>query len=113
MDGCRSLSSLNFDSAGPMARNVTDLALMMNVLAFQDANDPKSVEVWGEVEKLNPAAKNGVDFTKALDAGALRGRKLGVLRDLFKGDPEINALAEKAIATIKDLGATMVDIACQ
>jgi amidase len=33
-----------------------------------------------------------------------------VLRDLFEGDPEINALAEKAIATMKDLGATIVDI---
>jgi amidase len=36
--------NLNFDSAGPMARNVTDLALMMNVLAFRDPKDPKSVE---------------------------------------------------------------------
>jgi Asp-tRNA(Asn)/Glu-tRNA(Gln) amidotransferase A subunit family amidase len=93
-----------------MARNVTDIALMMNVLAFPDPKDAKSVQVWGEVEKINPAAKNGVDFTKALDRDALRGRKLGVLRDLFEGDPEINALAEKAIATIKGLGATMVDI---
>src|SRR5499433_4583028 len=102
--------NLNFDSAGPMARNVTDLALMMNVLAFPDPKDPKSVQVWGEVEKVDPSAKNGVDFTKALDKNALRGRKLGVLRDLFEGDPEINALAEKAIATMKDLGATLVDI---
>ena len=102
--------NLNFDSAGPMARNVTDLALMMNVLAFPDPKDPKSVQVWGEVEKIDPTAKNGVDFTKALDRDALRGRKLGVLRDLFEGDPEINALAEKAIAAMKDLGATMVDI---
>ena len=93
-----------------MARNVTDLALMMNVLAFPDPKDPKSVQVWGEVEKMDPTAKNGVDFTKALDRYALRGRKLGVFRDLFEGDPEINALAEKAIATMKDLGATMVDI---
>ena len=102
--------NLNFDSAGPMARNVTDLALMMNVLAFPDPKDPKSVEAWGEVEKLDPTARNGVDFTKALDKDALKGKKLGVLRDLFEGDPEINALAEKAIATMKDLGATFVDI---
>ena len=102
--------NLNFDSAGPMARTVTDLALMMNVLAFPDPKDPKSMQVWGEVEKIDPTAKNGVDFTSALDKDALRGRKLGVLRDLFKGDPEVNALAEKAIATMKDLGATMVDI---
>jgi amidase len=102
--------NLNFDSAGPMARNVTDLALMMNVLAFRDPKDPKSVEVWGQIEKIDPTAKNGVDFTKALDRDALRGKRLGVLRDLFEGDPEISALAEKAIATMKDLGATMVDI---
>src|SRR5215475_13755608 len=102
--------NLNFDSAGPMARTVTDLALIMNVLAFRDPKDPKSVEVWGEVEKNDPTAKNGVDFTKALDKDALKGKKLGVLRDLFEGDPEINALAEKAIASMKDLGATIVDI---
>src|SRR6516164_9068407 len=101
--------NLNFDSAGPMARNVTDLALMMNVLAFRDPKDSKSVEVWGQIEK-DPTAKNGVDFTKALDRDAFRGRKLGVLRDLFEGDPEINALSEKAIATMKELGATTVDI---
>jgi amidase len=94
-----------------MARNVTDLALMMNVLAFPDPKDPKRVQVWGEAEKIDPTAKNGVDFTKALDRDALRGRKLGVLRDLFEGDPEINALAEKAIATMRDLGATMVPAA--
>jgi amidase len=102
--------NLNFDSAGPMARNVTDLALMMNVLAFPDPKDAKSVQVWGEIEKVDPTTKNGVDFTTALNRDALRGKKLGVLRDLFEGDPEINALAEKAIATMKDLGATMVDI---
>jgi amidase len=102
--------NLNFDSAGPMARNVTDLALMMNVLAFPDPKDRKNIEVWGEVEKIDPTSKNGVDFTKALDRDGLRGRRLGVLRDLFEGDPEINALAEKAIATMKDLGATTVDI---
>ena len=43
--------NLNFDSAGPMARTVTDLALMLNVLAFPDPKDPRNVQVWGEVEK--------------------------------------------------------------
>jgi amidase len=102
--------NLNFDSAGPMARDVTDLALMLSVLAFPDPKDPKNIQVWGEVEKIDPSAKGGVDFTKALDKDALKGRKLGVLRDLFEGDPEISALADKAIATMKDLGATIVDI---
>jgi amidase len=102
--------NLNFDSAGPMARNVTDLALMMNVLAFPDPKDLKNIEVWREIEKLDPTSKSSVDFTKALDRNALKGKRLGVLRDLFEGDPEINALAEQAIATMKELGATIVDI---
>src|SRR5207237_4696466 len=74
--------NLNFDSAGPMARTVQDLSLMMNVLAVPDQKDQKSVQEWGEVEKIDPTAKNGVDFTKALEKHALKGRKLGVLRDL-------------------------------
>ena len=36
--------------------------------------------------------------------------RVGVLRDLLEGDPEINAQAEKAIATMRNLGATTVDI---
>ncbi len=34
--------NLNFDSAGPMARTVTDVALMMNVISFPDAKDPRA-----------------------------------------------------------------------
>jgi amidase len=102
--------NLNFDSAGPMARDVTDLALMLSVLAFPDAKDSKNTQVWGELGKLDPDARNGIDFTKALDKDALKGRKLGVLRDLFEGDPEIAALADKAVATMRNLGATIVDI---
>ena len=102
--------NLNFDSAGPMARTVTDVALMMNVLAFADPDDPKSIEAWGELKKRNAKSGGVVDFTQTLDRGSLKGRKLGVLRDLFKGDPEISALAEKALATMRELGATLVDI---
>ena len=102
--------NLNFDSAGPMARTVTDVALMMNVIAFPDPKDPKSVEVWTEAEKRDPTARKAMDFTKALNKDALKGKKLGILRDLFNGDPEINALAEKAIATMKEQGAETVDI---
>ena len=102
--------NLNFDSAGPMARTVTDVALMMNVIAFSDPDDSKSVEAWSELRKRNAASGGSVNFAQTLDLGALKGRKLGVLRDLFEGDPEISALAEKAIATMRDLGATLVDI---
>ena len=67
--------NLNFDSAGPMARNVTDLALMMNVLAFRDSKDPKSVEVWGQIEKIDPTANNGDGFHQGARQGRLQGQE--------------------------------------
>ena len=39
----------------------------------------------------------------------MRGARLGVARDYFGGDPEIDALAEAAIDTMRDLGAVIVD----
>ncbi len=102
--------NLNFDSAGPMARTVTDLALMLNVVAMRDAEDPLNVQVWAEVEKRDPSAKNGIDYTKALDPNAIKGKKFGIARDLFAGDPEIVALAEKAVEDIRRLGGETVDI---
>ena len=102
--------NLNFDSAGPMARSVTDVALMLNVVAMRDSADPLNGEVWAEVEKRNPGAKNGIDHTKALDPNAIKGRKFGIARDLFEGDPEIVALAEKAVEDIRKLGGETVDV---
>ncbi|MDQ3775239.1 MAG: amidase family protein [Pseudomonadota bacterium] len=102
--------NLNFDSAGPMARSVTDMALMLSVIGGKDAADPLNLKVWSEEEKRYPAKNGHIDFTKYLDANALKGKKLGVVRDFFGGDPEIDALAEKALADMRKLGATTVDI---
>lgn len=102
--------NLNFDSAGPMARTVADVALMMNALAFADPDDIKSIEAWGEMKKRGASGGDRLDFTQSLDRGALKGRKIGVLRDLFNGDPEISALAEKALVSMREAGATIVDI---
>ena len=102
--------NLNFDSAGPMARSVTDVALMLNAVAMRDATDPLNVEVWAEVDKRDPGARNGVDYTKALDPNAIKGKKFGIARDLFEGDPEIVALAENAVEDIRKLGGEIVDV---
>jgi amidase len=106
--------NLNFDTAGPMARTVADVALMLNVLASPDSADPLNVTVWKEVEKHTPGAVKGgksqIDYTKFLKADALKGTKLGVVKTFFGGDPEIDALANAAIAKMKTLGATTVDI---
>jgi amidase len=114
--------NLTFDTAGPMARTVTDMAIMLSTVAGPDSADPLSLEVWREVAKRyrrfltrgpdgrgRERGKLGVDYTRFLKKGSLRGARLGVVREYFGGDPVIDALAEAAIAKMKALGATIVD----
>ncbi len=97
--------NLNFDSAGPMARTVTDVALMLSVIGAPDGgSDPMNGQVWGEI------GASGIDYTTFLDADGLRGARLGVVRDFFGGDPEIDGLAEAALATMESLGAELVEV---
>jgi amidase len=100
--------NLTFDSAGPMARTVTDTALMMNALTGKDPADPLTVEVYRNHPEGSSAA--GIDYTQHLRANALQGKRLGVVRDFFGGDPEIEALANEALATLEAQGAELVNI---
>jgi amidase len=111
--------NLTFDTAGPMARTVTDMAIMLSAIAGPDPEDPLSIDIWKEVYKryrrqltFNPAGARGrlgVDYTRFLKKGSLKGARIGVARDYFGGDPVIDALAEEAIAKMKALGAEIVD----
>jgi amidase len=101
--------NLTFDSAGPMARTVTDTAHMMSALTGKDPADPLTVEVYGAHPE--PGSRDaGIDYTQYLQTNALQGKRLGVVRDFFGGDPEIEALATKALATLEAQGAQLVDI---
>ena len=99
--------NLNFDTAGPMARTVTDLALLLSTIAGPDPADPDNLSL--QVYDAHPAGPVPLDYTEFLLRGSLQGTRLGVARDYFGGDPEVDALAEAAIATMKELGAEIVD----
>lgn len=105
--------NLTYDTAGPMARTVTDVALMMGDLTGVDPDDPKNVETYAEYPFApDEVATNGIDYTGYLDDKALEGKTLGVMRDFFVGaDPEIIALAEEALEVLEEQGATLVDVA--
>lgn len=90
------------DTAGPMARTVTDTVILLNVLAGPDPEDPLSLGVYSEYPDT--------DFTQYLRRGALRNAKLGVVRTFFGGDPEIDELAEEALAAMERLGAELVEV---
>jgi amidase len=101
---------VGIDTAGPMARTVTDAALLLNAIAGPDLADPLSVRTF---ERYPAEGKQGGayrDFTSYLDKDALRGARIGIGRDFFGGDPEIDQLAENAIRKMAALGAQTVDV---
>ena len=102
--------NLEFDSAGPLARTVTDVAHMLGVIAFAGTDDPLNVEVWSEVSTRYDVVEGHVDYTTFLDSTALEGTRVGVVRNLFGGDPEIDVMAEQALEQLGQLGATLVDV---
>jgi amidase len=93
--------SLSLDTVGPMARNVSDLAYALNVMAGPDPRDPAT--------SVN-AGRTTVDYTAALKPGALRGARLGLLRDFMKQDPGVDAVIETLVALLRNQGAEVVDI---
>jgi amidase len=95
--------ALTADVGGPMARSVTDAAMLLDVLAGYDPEDPVTQMSQGHIPKT---------YTASLDKNGLRGARIGVYRayiDTSTTDPEIKALAEKAIQDLKAQGAEIVD----
>ncbi len=93
--------ALSFDTGGPMARSVYDVAAMLNVIAGVDPADPATTAARGRIE---------ADYTRALDAGALAGARIGVARQFMGGDAEVDWVVEAALAAMRDAGATVVDV---
>ena len=88
------------DTAGPMARSVTDAAILLSVLTGEDARDPMTKESRG---------KAAPDYTKFLDKDGLRGMRLGVARKHFGFSDRVDKLMNDLIAEMKKLGAVFVD----
>ncbi|NNF11646.1 MAG: glutamyl-tRNA amidotransferase [Gemmatimonadetes bacterium] len=93
--------ALSFDTGGPMARSVYDVAAMLNVIAGSDPADPATA----------PAdARRVADYTASLDERALAGVRLGVGRQFMGGDQEVDWVMEAAFASMREAGATLVDV---
>lgn len=72
------------DTAGPMARTVRDAAVLLGVLV-------------------------GKDYSASLNAGGLRGARIGVARKFFGYNRDVDRLMEDSIAQIKRQGAEVID----
>jgi amidase len=92
--------SVSQDTAGPMARSVADAAALLTAIAAPDAKDPAAAE--------RPDA-SPIDYTAHLKADGLKGARIGVVRKLMGYQPDTDAAMERAIASLKAAGATVVD----
>ncbi len=88
------------DTAGPMARTVRDAAILLSALSGGDSEDTPEMK----------EAKMEKDFTKNLNAGALKGKRIGIEKSFLKGHEGVVALYTQAIEVLKAQGATVIEI---
>jgi amidase len=93
--------ALSFDTAGPIARSVYDVAAALSVMTGVDPADESTKKSEGRFE---------IDYTKHLDAGALEGARIGMMRDFMEQDSEVDWIVEASLQTMRDAGATIVDV---
>ena len=89
----------SLDQVGPLAGTVADAALMLQVVAGHDPMDSTS-------------SPDPVPDFSALPDESLKGMRIGLPREYYIDglDPEVGAAVEAAQATMKDLGAALVEV---
>ncbi len=89
----------SLDQIGPITKDVTDAALMMNVIAGHDPRDSTSANM--------PAP----DFTKTLKK-SVQGLKIGIPKEYFIAgmDPEVEKAVRDALKTLEELGAAVSEV---
>jgi amidase len=89
------------DTAGPMARTVSDAAILLGAMTGVDPDDQATASSEGKALQ---------DYSRFLDAGALQGKKIGIEKSFLSGHEGIVALFQEAIGVLKAKGATIVEV---
>jgi amidase len=92
--------SHNQDTAGVMARNVKDGAILLSVIAGIDPDDSST---------LSQKNKIPLDYTKYLDKNGLKGARIGIARNFFGNSDLIDTIIEGSIQKMKESGANIID----
>ncbi len=93
--------ALSFDTGGPMARSVYDVAAALGIMTGVDPADSATSKSEGQFQ---------TDYTKGLNPDALKGARIGVARDFTGSDPDVDWVMEASFAAMKKAGATLVDV---
>ncbi|WP_250536924.1 amidase [Caballeronia sp. AZ10_KS36] len=94
----------NRDVVGPIARNVKDAALCLDVIAGYTSEDPKTLAGVGRQPEGG--------YASALDPDALKGKRIGLYGPGWRDQPlsdEAAALYERVKGELASLGATLID----
>jgi amidase len=86
------------DTAGPMARTVEDAAILLSVMM----GDRASFDIGEMLGSLSGA-------TADCGTEALRGLRLGVVRNFFGKNSAVDALMEKALGLLEAAGVLLID----
>jgi amidase len=78
------------DTAGPMARSISDAAILLTAMATD--------------------ATHRSDYSKSLDAQGLKGARIGAVRKFADSNPDVKALYDQTIAALRATGATVIDV---
>ncbi len=88
------------DTPGPMARTVADAATLLGALTGVDPEDKATAASEGKIQP---------DYTKFLDADALKGARIGVVRSYFGFHEGVDVVINAALEDLKKQGAVLVD----
>ena len=93
--------SFSQDTAGPLAKTVTDAALLLNALAGGDVRDVATGSAAGHIPE---------DYCAFLDCEALQGARLGILQTAFERiDEDRKAVYHQAFEACRQAGATVIE----
>jgi amidase len=93
--------SISQDTAGPMARTVSDVALLLSGMAGVDETDPSGPAAAGKI---------AADYTTFLKTDAIKGKRFGVVRQAMGYHPDVDAAMKQAVDALKAGGAEIVDV---
>jgi amidase len=93
--------SISQDTAGPMARTVADAALLLGGIAGVDEADPAAGAAVGKIPN---------DYLAFLKADAVKGKRIGVLRQAMGFHPAVDAATNTAVDALEQQGAEVVDV---
>lgn len=93
--------SFTQDTAGPMARTLTDAVIALGSLTGVDANDSKTQA------SENKALK---DYTPYLKNDGMQGKRIGLYTAPLGNNPQVDSLVQQSVRLFKTAGATVIEI---